>query len=302
MRRRAFITLLGGAAAAWPLAARAQQRDRMRRLGILMGLSEGDAEGRARVLAVRQSLQDAGWTQGRNLQIDERWGGAEEERVKAFAKELVVLQPDVIIAHSTPVLAALIENTHTIPIVFVQVADPVRLGFIRSFAKPGGNVTGFTNYEYETIAGKWLEMLKEIAPSITRSGIVFNPDTSPYRLYLSAFEAAGTSIGLVPTALATRDAADVERAIDGFAREPKGALVILPDIFTAAHRALITHSLCVTGCRRCTRFAFSQRQAALFPTVSSRSICIDGPRPMLTAFSEAPTRQICQSRHRPNMN
>jgi putative ABC transport system substrate-binding protein len=236
MRRRDFISLLGGAAA-WPLAARAQERDRMRRVGILMGLPEGDAEGRARLVAVRQVLQEAGWREGHNLLIDERWAGGEEERVKAFAKELVELQPDVIIAHSTPVLTALMQNTNMISIVFVQVSDPVSLGFVQSFAKPGANITGFTNYEYSTITGKWLELLKEIIPSITRCGLIFNPDTTPYHI-LAAFNDAAPPFAVTPLPL--RDADKIESTIDAFARQPNSGLIVVPDIFTGTHRKLIT--------------------------------------------------------------
>jgi putative tryptophan/tyrosine transport system substrate-binding protein len=192
----------------------------------------------ARLVAVRQVLQEAGWREGHNLLIDERWAGGEEERVKAFAKELVELQPDIIIGHSSPVLAALMQNTNTISIVFVQVVDPVSLGSVQSFAKPGANITGFTNYEYSTITGKWLELLKEIIPSITHCGLIFNPDTAPYRLYLTAFNDAAPSFAVTP--LPVRDAAKIESTIDAFARQPNSGLIVVPDIFTGTHRKLIT--------------------------------------------------------------
>src|SRR5262249_59164747 len=168
MNRRAFITLLGGAAAVWPLAARAQQPERMRRIGVMIGLAENDAEARARVIAFREELRKQGWAEGRNVQIDFRWAVGDDERVRAFAKELVELQPDVLVAHSTPATAALLHQTHAIPIVFVQVVDPVGSGFVQSFARPGGNATGFTNHDQATLGGKWLELLKQVAPRVTR--------------------------------------------------------------------------------------------------------------------------------------
>jgi putative tryptophan/tyrosine transport system substrate-binding protein len=184
LERRKFITLLGGAAAvAWPLAARAQQPERMRRIGVLMGYAESDSDAQARVAAFRDGLQKLGWAEGRNIQIDTRWPiPADLESMQRFAKELVALRPDVILSHITPTTAALLQQTHTIPIVFATVADPVGSGFVASFSRPGGNVTGFTSIE-PTMGGKWLELLKEIAPRIARVAFLFNPVTAPYAEY-----------------------------------------------------------------------------------------------------------------------
>jgi putative ABC transport system substrate-binding protein len=185
VKRRAFITLLGGAAAAWPLAARAQQAERVRRIGLLMGTAD-DREGQARVTALTQGLQELGWTEGRNIQIETRFGGADAARIRAHAAELVALAPDVIVGQTTPVIRALRQATSSIPIVMAAVNDPVEQGFVSSLAHPGGNITGFTFIDFEMV-GKWLEMLKEAAPGVSRAALMFNPDTSPPLLCLPAF-------------------------------------------------------------------------------------------------------------------
>jgi putative ABC transport system substrate-binding protein len=196
MRRREFITLLGGAAAGWPLSARAQQADRVRRIGVLMSFAERDRRGRAEVAAFREGLQKLGWAEGRNLQIEFRWAASDAALMRRFAKELVVLQPDLILSHNTPTTTTLARQTRSIPIVFAAVSDPVGSGFVASFPRPGGNVTGFTNIE-TTMAGKWLELLKEIAPRIARVAFLFNPATAPYaKYYLNSFKAAAASFGV----------------------------------------------------------------------------------------------------------
>ena len=241
MRRREFISLLGGAAATWPLAARAQQPDRMRRIGVLMGYAESDREGQAFVAAFREGLQKLGWTEGRNIRIDTRWAtpGDAESRQR-FAKELVALQPDLILSHSTPTTAALLQQTRTIPIVFATVSDPVGSGFVASFPRPGGNVTGFTNIE-PTMAGKWLELLKEIAPRVTRVAFLFNPATAPYaEYYLNPFKAAAASFAVEAIAAPVRDTSELESVVAAQAREPNGGLIVMPDTFTTAHRVEIT--------------------------------------------------------------
>ena len=197
--RREFITLLSGAAAAWPLAARAQQSHRVRRIGVLMGIAENNPQSAPRVRAMQEELHKLGWTEGRNLQMEFRWAAGDPKQVMALARELVDLQPDLIIAQGAPTTAALLQRTSTIPIVFVQVADPITSGFIQSFARPGGNATGFTNFEYSTISEKWFEMLKQIAPRLTRVAVLFNPETAAYfRHFLSSMEMAGSSLGLQP--------------------------------------------------------------------------------------------------------
>ena len=210
MRRREFVTLLGGAVAAWPLAARAQP-DRVRRVGMLMAHAENDPEFLAYVAAFREGLQMLRWTEGRNIRIDARWGALDDaESRRRSAQELVALQPDVILAQNTPPTASMLQQTRSIPIVFVIVADPVGSGFVASLARPGGNATGFTVME-PTIAGKWLELLKEIAPRVKRVALLFNPATAPYAdIYVKPFKAAAASLGLDAIAAPVHDGADLE--------------------------------------------------------------------------------------------
>jgi putative tryptophan/tyrosine transport system substrate-binding protein len=238
MRRRAFITLVGGAAAVWPLAARAQQG--LRRIGVLMGFPETDTDARAFVAAFRDGLQKLGWTEGRNVRLDIRWtspGNAEE--MQRFAKELVALQPDVILAFATPVTAALQRETRAIPIVFAAVADPVGSGFVASLSRPGGNMTGFINSE-ASIGGKWLGLIKEIAPDIKRAAIMFNPDTAPGggSYQLGSFEAAARSLGVEPITARVGSDADIEAAISSLGRDRAG-LVLTNDSFLAVHQQTI---------------------------------------------------------------
>jgi putative tryptophan/tyrosine transport system substrate-binding protein len=227
MKRREFITLLGGAAAAWPLAARAQQADQMRRIGVLVALAEDDPEIKARLAAFRQGLEKRGWSEGSNVRIDTRFAPASAQ-APVLAKELVALQPDVILSHTTPITAALQRETRTVPIVFASVSDPIGSGFVASLPRPGGNITGVMQYE-ASVTGKWLAMLKEIAPSFARAAIVANPKTAPYYdYYLRAGEAAASSLAveLVPTLV--ENASDIERAIGSFASAPNGGLVLIP--------------------------------------------------------------------------
>ena len=239
MKRREFLGVLGGAAS-WPLAARAQQSDRVRRIGVLMGYAESDAEGQAYVAIFREELQKLGWAEGRNFQIDIRWATSDPEAVQRLAKELVALQPDVILSPTTPTTAALLQQTRTIPIIFAIVSDPVGSGFIASFAKPGGNVTGFIILE-PTLAGKWLELLKEIAPRIARVALLFNPATAPYaEYYLNPFKAAAASFAVEAIVAPVHDMSELKSAVGVQAREPNGALIVIPDSFMTTHRAEIT--------------------------------------------------------------
>lgn len=234
-RRREFITLLGGAVA-WPLAAGAQQGERIRKIGVLMGIAESNPQSRSRVKGMREELRQLGWSEGYNLQIDFRWAAGDPKQVTELARELVDRQPDLIIAQGAPTTAALLQRTRTIPIVFVQVADPITPGFIQSFARPGGNATGFTNFEYSTISEKWLEVLKQIAPRLTRVAVLFNPETAAYfRHFLSSMEMAGSSLGLQPIPTPIRTPVDIEQALNASALESDSALAVLPDIFTGAH-------------------------------------------------------------------
>ena len=222
----------------WPLAARAQQPERMRRIGMLTGFGERDPEGQRRVGAFQDALQKLGWVDGRNVRVDTRWASDAEARQR-FARELVALQPEVIVTDTTPPTRAVQQETRTIPIVFTGVADPVGSGFVTSLPRPGGQFTGFTNLE-PTMAGKWLELLKEIAPRITRVAILFNPLTATYAEYFSGpFKTAGSSLAIEIVVAPVRDPAALESAISAQAEAPNGGLVVVPDIFTATHRGQI---------------------------------------------------------------
>jgi putative ABC transport system substrate-binding protein len=240
MQRREFIAGLGGAAAAWPIAARAQQPDRIRRLGVLMGYAEDDPEAKLWLSWFTQALAELGWTDGRNVRMDVRWGAGNVDRARIYAKELVDLQPDVIVAHTTPVTAALQRETRTIPIVFVNVADPIGSGFIASLSRPGGNMTGFISWE-ASMAVKWLELLTEIAPGVKRVAILFNPDTAKYAIsyFLPEFEAAVRSFKVEPIVAPVHTDAEIETAITSLGREPGGGLLVVPDSFMFVHRAPI---------------------------------------------------------------
>ena len=238
MLRRQFITLIGGTAVAWPVVARAQQPDQMRRVGVLMNRAAGDPEGRARIAAFQQSLQQFGWTDGRNVRIDIRWGEDDADRERQYAAELVALAPDVILASGTLGVAALQRVTRTLPIVFVGVGDPVGAGFIDSLARPGGNTTGFMVYEY-SLSGKWLELLKEIAPSVTRAAVLRDPDSPAGIGQFSAIQAAAQPLGLVVTPISVRDAGEIERDVAAFARAANGGLIVTPSGRVSLHRDLI---------------------------------------------------------------
>jgi ABC-type uncharacterized transport system substrate-binding protein len=237
IERRAFITLLGGAAAAWPVAAGAQQSERMRRIGVLMGVADGPL-GRVYVTALLDELQKLGWTDGRNISLNIRWAAGSADQTRVFAKELVDGGPDVIVGQNTPMVAALLRETSTLPIVFVNVADPVGNGFLTNYSRPGGNVTGFTGFE-PSMAGKWLELLKEIAPHVTRGALIFHPESSSGFAFLRPAEIAAATLGMKVIAAPVHDTSEIEHTLDGLAREPNGGLIVLPDNFTAIHRALI---------------------------------------------------------------
>ena len=239
MQRRQFITLLGGAAASlllWPLAARAQQPDRVRRVGVLMGIAD-DPEGQARVMVFKQALHALGWIEGRNVQFIYRWSAGDVVHARQFAKELRDLRSDVILANSTPIAVAVRDTTRTTPTVFVQVSDPVTAGVVQSLARPGGNLTGFTNFG-PSIASKWLELVKRVAPNVTRVAYLFNPNTAPL-VYARAVETAAPVLSLKPFAAAVHDADEMEGVIEQFARASDGALLVLPDLFTATNRQAI---------------------------------------------------------------
>jgi ABC-type uncharacterized transport system substrate-binding protein len=240
VRRRDFIKVIAGSATVWPLAVRAQQPERMRRIGVLMGYPENDLEGPAFFAAFRQGLQKLGWIEGRNIRLDTRWAApADAEARQRFAKELVALQPDVILSAVTPTTAALLQHTRTIPIVFATVSDPVGSGFVAGLAQPGGNVTGFQSM-VGSLGSKWLELLKEIAPSVTRVAMLFNPAVAPYaEAFLNPFKAAAASFAVEPIAAPVQDASTLESVIAAQARAPNGGLIVMPDTFTDVHRAEI---------------------------------------------------------------
>jgi putative ABC transport system substrate-binding protein len=237
VRRREFIALLGGAVAAWPLAARAQQTERMRRIGVLTNLRADDPESEARNTAFLQELAQLGWIAGRNVQIDARWGAGDPERIRNFASELVALAPDVILGNSSPSVAALLQATRVVPIVFASIADPVGAGFVESLARPGGNATGFMNFEY-SISEKWLELLKEMAPRITRVAVLRDAAIAAGSGQFGAVQSAATRLGMELRPVGMREAGDIERSLAAFASVPNGGLIVTASPLASVHRDL----------------------------------------------------------------
>jgi putative ABC transport system substrate-binding protein len=239
VKRREFIAGLGSTAA-WPLAARAQQPERMRRIGVLMRHAESDPDGRIWLSALEQGLTQLGWANGQNLRIDVRWAAGDVERMRKLAKELVELQLDMMLANSTAATRALSRETGSIPIVFVAISDPVGDGFVAGLPRPGGNLTGFINLE-ASIGGKWLQILADIAPGLRRAAFMFNPETAPGRgsYYLPSFEAAARALKVTPIAARVQSDAEIEKVITSLGGEPGGGLVVMPDNFPVAHRAIV---------------------------------------------------------------
>jgi putative ABC transport system substrate-binding protein len=239
MQRREFITLLGGAVVAWPRAARAQQADRMRRVGVLESRAADDREGQARLAVFLQGLQELGWTDGRNVRIDYRWAAADADRYRTYAAELVALSPDVILSSASASVAALLQTTRTVPIVFVNVIDPVGAGYVARLARPGGNATGFTPFEY-SLSGKWLELLKEIAPNLTRIAILRDPAIATGIGQYAVIQAmASPSFGAELSPIDVRNGGEIERDIAAFARESNGGLIVTSSSGAIVHRELI---------------------------------------------------------------
>jgi putative tryptophan/tyrosine transport system substrate-binding protein len=301
MRRRDFITLLGGAASsAWPLAARAQQGERMRRIAMLSGLAANDSEAQARVAAFQQGLKELGWREGRNLHIDFRWSTGDATEMSTFAKELMELKPDLIVGMTTPAVAALVQETKTIPIVFASIVDPVGRGFISNMARPGGNVTGILNFEF-SMGGKWLETLMRVAPAVKHVAVLFNPEAAPYApSFVRVIEDSALSIVVEPIAVAAHDDAELERKVAHFAAKPAGGLIVLPDVFTVGHRDLIIalavrHRLPAVYPLRA--FAIS---GGLISDSGDLTISFAEPLHTLTASSKAPNPAIFQCRRQPN--
>jgi putative ABC transport system substrate-binding protein len=276
--RREFVSLLGGAAA-WPLAARAQQDGRVRRVGMLMAYVEDDAEGQARFHALRQGLADLGWVEGRNVRFDVRWAGADVTHQRNRAHELVAPAPEVILASNTTTTQALRDATRTIPIVFVSLSDAIATGVVSNLARPEANITGFLQYEY-SLAGKWLSLLKDLAPQLARVALLFNPDTAPFApLYLQAAQDAGQRLGLKITAAGVRDVTGIEPAIAAMAGADGGGLLVLPDVFNVLNRTTMI------------ALAASHRVPTIFPqrfNVLDGGLISYGPNGMLQ-FRDAAT-------------
>jgi putative ABC transport system substrate-binding protein len=262
MRRRDFITLLGSAAAAWPLVARAQQGERVRRIGYLDAGDENDPLAKPDFSAFTQALADLGWNDGRNVRMDLRWWGDDITRIQALAKELVSLQPDIIVVSTVPATAAVQRETRTIPIVMAAVGDPVASGIVERLDRPNGNITGFGLFE-PTLGGKWLELLSEIAPGLKRAAFMFNPGTVPAPVYMPSLETAARSLKVEPIIAHIHSDAEIETAIIALGREPGGGLVVVPDIFMEKHRAAIISAAARNNVPAVYFFAFFARDGGL---------------------------------------
>jgi putative ABC transport system substrate-binding protein len=239
VKRRQFLTLIGGAAAAWPLAARTQEGERIKRVGVLMGIAANDPVAKTRIAAFEKDLQELGWVFGRDIEIQYRWGAGDTDLTRAYAKELIGMQPDVILAHTNTGMAALHRETSAIPIVFVMVSDPVGMHYVDSLSRPGRNVTGFTPFE-PSLGGKWLSLLKEITPSVEHVGLLFNPETgNNASAFVQPIEAAAPALGVKSIVSPQKEIAEIERIIPTLSQMPNSGLIFLPDAFTAAHRETI---------------------------------------------------------------
>lgn len=297
MRRRDLVALLGSTAIAWPLVARAQQPSQMRRIGVLSLLAETDAEAQVDDAAFRKRLTDLGWTDGRNIRVDSRWGAGNVGRVQMFAKELVGLNPDVLVGVTTPSTAALQSETKTVPIVFAMVSDPLGSGFVASFARPGGNITGFVNIE-ASLSGKWLELMHRIAPSVSRVAMLFNPQSEPYaRYYLDTFHAGAAALSVMAIEAPFHDAVEIESVMTNLGSNSDAGLIVMPGTSTVVNRELI----CALAARSAyRRFAPLSPAAALFPTALTGAICFVGRHPMWTAYSEERRQTNFQFNCRPS--
>jgi putative tryptophan/tyrosine transport system substrate-binding protein len=238
MKRREFITLLSGAAVAWPLAARAQQSDRVRRIGVLMNGAAHDPDAQTSIAAFVQAMQQLGWTDGRNVRIEYRWGEGNASNIRKYAAELAMLAPDVIFSTGTAGMRPLLQATRTVPIVFAQVADPVGAGFVDSLSRPGGNVTGFMQFEY-SLSGKWLELLKQIAPGVTRAAVIRDPDITAGIGQFAVIQSVAPLVGVEVSPVNVRDATEIERAVTTFARSSNGGLIVTASALSSFHRELI---------------------------------------------------------------
>jgi ABC-type uncharacterized transport system substrate-binding protein len=299
MRRRDVITLLGGAAAALPLAARGQQPERLRRIGVLMGQAANDPVSQARNAAFLQGLQELGWMIGRNVEIEYRWGPDDVDNSRRNAEDLVALAPDVILATGGSNMGPLLQVTRTVPIVFVQVTDPVGAGYVQGLARPGGNATGFIPFEFGT-SGKWLELLKEIAPGIRRVAVLRDTALALGMGQLGAIQSVSPSFGVELRPVGVADANEIERGITAFARDPHGALILTVSPAALRHREMIIGWRRDTGCPPSILIASSPPKAAWFPTDRTRSSLTDARPATSTASSRARSRPTCRCRRPPS--
>ena len=293
MKRREFITLLGGAAA-WPLTARAQQPGRTRRIGVLIAFSN-DLEFQGLIKAFKQTLEAQGWMDGQNVQFDERWAQGDAKRIPALAAEMMSATPDVILAVATPVLVALRQQTRTIPLVFVNVSDPVDGGFVETMARPGGNITGFTSFEY-SIGGKWLELLKEASPSLKRVMVLLNQDNYTSRALLHTINALAPANGVQLSTARVRNYSEIEVAMRAFGQQPNGAIIILPDPVMTVIAGALRNWQFRTASRQFTPSGSSPRTGASCLMERTISTSTGGQRPTSMKFSKARTWPRCQCR------
>jgi putative ABC transport system substrate-binding protein len=300
MRRRDFITLFGGGAAAWPLAARAQQVDRIRRIGVLMAVAESDAAVQKGIAIFQQRLKELGWKDGHNIRIDYRWGGGDPERIQTLAKELFDLQPDVLIGHSTPSAKGLLQQTRAIPIIFLTVTDPLGQGLVASLSHPGGNITGFSVFEF-SLGSKWLETLKQIAPGIRRVTAIFNPETAPYYgLYLQSISAAAPALAVETIAAPVHSEADIENVIRKVASDTDNGLFVLPDSHNGSIVKGSSSSPQNFVFRQSTISAISFPTVVFSPMARMKWISSNALRAMWIEFSKVRVLRISQSSNRPN--
>jgi putative ABC transport system substrate-binding protein len=297
--RRELLVALGGAVA-WPLEARAQQGGRMRRIGVLMSFAADDPAGQARLLAFAQELAQSGWIDGRNVRIDVRWGAVDPERIRSYAAELVALAPDVIVATGSAIVGSLLQATRTVPIVFVQVAEPVGAGFVETLARPGGNATGFMLYEYG-IGTKWLELLKEIAPRVERVAFLQNPAIASGPGQFGAIQSAAPSLGVEVRPISVRDAGEFERAITAFARSSNGGLIVgAGTVGLGALRDGSSSWRPSTGCPRSIQTLYSPPKVGCSPMGLTASTSTVGQLVTLTAFSRARSQPTYRYKRRPS--
>jgi putative ABC transport system substrate-binding protein len=290
--RREFIALLSGTTAGWSRAAWAQQPERMRRVGVLLSIAESDTEAQRRIEALRKGLQDLGWLEGQNVSVEYRFGAADAARIAAEVADLVGLKPDVILGNSTPVVMALRQATSSIPVVFVQIIDPVGGGLVESLARPSGNLTGFSDFELGT-SSKWLELLKEITPNTSRVAALLQHGLAPNSGFLRALEDAAFTLGVRLTAVRVRDAADIEQGLGAFARQPNGGLVVLPSPISAVHRDTIIMLAERYQLYAVYPFRYFPLSGGLLSYGVDNLDLIGGAQLMSIAFSGVPTQPTC---------